>query len=600
MPQDDAPTPLLPHAMRLPVAIGEPDSGRRRWWRSASGFGLLFLRLAIDARRGRLTAGEAGIRTRELVEKLGGLWIKAGQIASLRFDRLPWDFCVELMKVQDHSAGFPPEISRATLEEDLGRPIEAVFSEFSDEPIAAASIGQVHVGVLRENGMKVAIKVRRPDVAKTFEPDLSLLRLMVGLLNRFRSIEYLRLGEAMWEVEELAAEELDYRREADALRRMRKLLRPHGIKVPKVFLRWSTGRVLVMEFIEGVRVSEYLAMKRADPERVETWLAENRIDLQRVGRRLYQSFLRQRLEGHLFHGDLHGGNMILLRDSRVALIDFGSVGMQPPEEQMKFRRYLDAVRHRRYKTAAERFLKIFEPLPPCDLDDLRRDLYRVYRGWMADADVHELPFDIRSGLYLYERMSKLLAMHRIPSNWAWLRGARAEYTLYACLKHLWPDFNLEDETNRWFRGLQRRAARRAMKPASIRRWTNEVVAALSEIPRQMDNIEEDMGERMERYVLRFQSTTSKVSQSMAGLIGVTILGLSTFGLWLVTAGIHQHVLDLSGIRSWLLRSVASAPSLTIGEWMAALVVLLGTIRVLLGARRLLEGKDLARASEGGG
>lgn len=590
----DSPTPLTPHRDSRRIAIGEPDSGRLRSWRSAWRFTRLFAGLVVDRHRGRLTAREAGIRVRELVEGLGGIWIKAGQIASLRFDRLPWDFCVELMKVQDHSLGFPPEISRRTIEEELGRPIDAIFSEFRDDPIAAASIGQVHAGRLRKNGRRVAIKVRRPDVAKTFEPDLSLLRLVLGSTDRIRALQHLKMGEAMWEIEELAAEELDYRREADSLVRMRKLLKPHGIVVPRVYRRLSTDKLLVMDFIDGVRVSELLAAKREDPERVGRWLQENEIDLRRVGRRLYQSFLRQRLEGRLFHGDLHGGNIFLLRNSGVALIDFGSVGAEAPEDQMKIRRYLDAIRRRRYKTAVERFLMIFEPLPPCDLNELRRELYRVYRRWMADSDVEELPFDIRSGLYLYEALSKLIAGHKIPSNWSWLRGARAEYTLYACLKHLYPDINLEDETKHWFRAVRRRAMRQALEPESLGRWTTEAVVSLSEIPGQLDNIEEDLGERMERYVLRFQSTTSKVAQAFVGLIGAGLLVLGAGTLYLVAAAIHQHVLGLTGSPSWILRSVAFLPALSPGEWTVALVVLLGIVRFIVRARRVLEGADDSR------
>src|SRR5262249_24032011 len=183
-----------------------------------------------------------------------------------------------------------------------------------------------HRARLRATGQAVAIKVRRPHVAHAMESDLRFVRALCGVFDFLGILREAHLGDFIQELTSAMREELDYRLEATSLQRMRRSLRGHGVDVPEVFVRFSSARVLTMEFVDGVSMAEFIAMREADPERVTLWLAENRIKPRRVGRLLHASLMRQIVEDNLFHGDLHPGNVILLRRSRVALVDFGSIG----------------------------------------------------------------------------------------------------------------------------------------------------------------------------------------------------------------------------------------------------------------------------------
>src|SRR5262249_10158814 len=156
-------------------------------------------------------------------------------------------FCNELARLQNRAHGFPVRYVHSIIEEDLGAPIDTIFSEFDDESLAAASVGQVHRARLRDKGIEVVIKVQRPNVRASSEADLRFLRLYIKFLELSRLFPHFRWSEMYAELEGAILEELDYRQEATSLRRMRKNLRAHKIYVPKVYPRFCTARVLVME-----------------------------------------------------------------------------------------------------------------------------------------------------------------------------------------------------------------------------------------------------------------------------------------------------------------------------------------------------------------
>src|SRR6516165_2556839 len=173
----------------------------------------------------------------------------------------------------------------------------------------------------------------------------------------------LRWEEMLWELDQIVAEEIDYRFEASNMRRMRKSLWPHRVYVPKVFPSYCTKQVLVTEFIDGVLMTDYIRMLGDDPQRCAAWCAENKIRPRLVARRLYNSLLRQLLEDNLFHGDPHPGNIMLLRNSRIALIDFGTVGSMEREYHQKFGLLFKAMAGQDYAKSADLLLLLSGALP---------------------------------------------------------------------------------------------------------------------------------------------------------------------------------------------------------------------------------------------
>src|SRR5690349_402093 len=241
------PTRLVKPAERPKLVIVEPPASPR--FRNVR-FVVVFLRWALGSLWLKLSKKNAAHvsarRLREMVEQLGGLWVKVGQLLSLRADFFSPEFCSEMSQLQYRSIGFPWSIARSIVETDLGGPLEHYFDEFDPAPFAAASISQVHRAHLKAEDVWVAVKVQRPDIQSTFFRDLALLRFIFNLFRQFRIMAHLRWGELSWEIEQIVTEETDYRYEEANLRRMKKSLRAHRVYIPEVFSRYCTRRVLVM------------------------------------------------------------------------------------------------------------------------------------------------------------------------------------------------------------------------------------------------------------------------------------------------------------------------------------------------------------------
>ncbi|MDI3284232.1 AarF/ABC1/UbiB kinase family protein [Polyangium sp. 15x6] len=247
-------------------------------------------------------------------------WIKAARLLAMRRDIFSKVFCDELSKLHDRAIGFPGQIAIQILEEDLKAPLRAFFREFDVVPVAAASIGQVHRARLLDGGHWVAIKVQRPAIEEAFRKDLEIIAAYIKFLRLFPSVARMELRDMYLKLESTLADELDYRMEASSIRRMRHTLKREKVYAPKVFGAFTTKRVLVMEFIPGVLVSDYIHARIHEPKKAKKWRKENKIRPKKLGNQLYPSYLRQLLSDNLSHGDLHPSNVMMLRNNWFALI----------------------------------------------------------------------------------------------------------------------------------------------------------------------------------------------------------------------------------------------------------------------------------------
>jgi ubiquinone biosynthesis protein len=451
------PTPLVTDDHRPGVTISPARPARfaalltlarLTWWAAA---------VAWTRAGGRGGAAEYGRRLRLLLEDLGGLWIKVGQLVSLRVDLFPVDFCRELSLLQVKAVGFPGHDAVRILEADLGCSIESFFDEFDATPFAAASMGQVHRGRLRRTGARVAVKVQRPHLAETFGHQLFVIRSIARVFEALHIWLNLNWGDMMWELSQIMLEEIDCRYEASSTRRMRRTLKAHRIYVPKVF--FATERVLVTEFIDGVLMTDYIHAAGSDPDRLARWLAQNRVEPARVGERLALSLLRQLIEDNLFHGDLHPGNILLLRDNRVALIDFGACSFTEREFLRFFRLSILALATRNYAKTAELALHLTGALPRVDLEIVREKLERALREWAIRNGVRAVPYHEKSIAELYNVILRILFEHHCKIEWTLLRVRRALDTLDASLMHLFPAANYLVICADYFRAADRRRVR---------------------------------------------------------------------------------------------------------------------------------------------
>ncbi len=297
--------------------------------------------------------GSRSERIRLALEALGPIFIKFGQALSTRKDLLPDDIAAELSKLQDDCPPFDPDEARRIIEQALGRPIEAAYAHFEAEPMASASIAQVHAATLH-NGMDVVVKVVRPDIQPVIEQDLAILYSLAQLVERaLPDARRLHPVEVVHEFDKTLHHELDMMREAANASQLRRNWEGSDLLyVPRIYWEYTSEQVLTMERIYGTRVSELDELKRQG------------VDLEQLSHNGVIIFFTQVFKHNFFHADMHPGNIFVLPDGRYAAIDFGIMGSLTPEDQ----RYL-----------AENFLAFF------NRDYLRVAELHLESGWVPDS-----------------------------------------------------------------------------------------------------------------------------------------------------------------------------------------------------------------------
>jgi ubiquinone biosynthesis protein len=286
--------------------------------------------------------GPRGVRIRRALEELGPIYVKFGQILSTRQDLLPDDIAEELALLQDHVPPFPGSQARAAIEAAQGVPIEEIFRQFDETPLASASIAQVHAAQLLD-GTDVVIKVLRPNIRQLIARDVNLLHTIAGLAERYWKLgRRLRPREVIAEFEKILYDELDLLREAaNASQLKRNFSDTDVLYVPEVYWPWCRPEVMVMERIYGIQISDIDALRA------------NNIDLKTLSERGVEIFFTQVFRHNFFHADMHPGNLFVSTDGRYMAVDFGIMGTLNPVDQRYLAENFLAFFNRDYRRVAE-------------------------------------------------------------------------------------------------------------------------------------------------------------------------------------------------------------------------------------------------------
>jgi ubiquinone biosynthesis protein len=254
-------------------------------------------------------------RIRMALEELGPTFVKMGQVMSTRPFLIPIDLVIELTRLQDRVPPMDFETAKGIVEVELGADLSEIFSEFDPEPLASASLSQVHRAVLVD-GTEVAVKVQRPEIKKVIEADMEILKDLANLMERY--IPESRQYDPSGLISELAKTtrlEIDFINEARNIDIFRSNFRgDSSIFIPQVFWKQTTSRVLTMEFIRGVKISEQEELSKLE------------LDSKVVCRNLGRIVFKQVFEDGFFHADPHPGNLFVLEGNVVAPVDYGMVG----------------------------------------------------------------------------------------------------------------------------------------------------------------------------------------------------------------------------------------------------------------------------------
>jgi|GEM_PF-397900 len=475
------PTPLDFGKKRRPIELEEPVA--TPWWRGIWSVWMIaryFILRRIRKMTGRFDENADARDARLLFETLSGMWIKVGQLLSLRTDLLSEAMCRELSELQFQMRGFPSRTAMKVIETDLGQPLQKLFTSFETHPMAAASICQVHRAVLRSNDRRVIVKVMRPGVERNFQGDMRWLGGIVFFMRIFGIASTLRFDEGLRELRSLLAEETNYAFEALHLKVMRATLKDHGVIVPKVYSKLCSARVLVMEEIPGVLMSSYIRARREQPDMLRKWELKNGIEPKEIAEALVITTMRQILEDNQFHGDLHPGNIMLLCDNRIALIDFGSVGRLDTQQWKIYRQMTQSLARRDFNRAADYMLMMAPQVPARGTSSLRRELADAMRHWEARSGIETSAYEENSMGSLSTDTAAIMSKYKVPPSWAMMRVGRSLATLDASLTTLSTDGNFMRLYRAYFKDRMARERSFKGRIANAAKIADEVATMLAD------------------------------------------------------------------------------------------------------------------------
>jgi ubiquinone biosynthesis protein len=300
------------------------------------------------------------------LERLGPTFVKLGQLLSSRADLLPEQFRKPLSRLQDKVKPFPYQEVEFTIEQELGAKISKLFLHFDPVPLAAASLGQVHRAALHD-GRNVVVKVQRPNIQEQIREDFAALEEIAKALHRHTDFgKRHEVVKVLDEFETTIAHELDYRREAANMVTLGNNLREFKrIRIPRPVDRYTTHKVLTMDFIEGTKITELSPLTPLD------------LDGRALAEELFQAYLKQVLLDGTFHADPHPGNVFLTTDKRIALLDLGMVGYTTPAMQESLLKLLLAVSEGDSDEAADVAIRISDTANNFDETQFRHKIAQL-------------------------------------------------------------------------------------------------------------------------------------------------------------------------------------------------------------------------------
>ncbi|MEO6022572.1 MAG: AarF/UbiB family protein, partial [Burkholderiales bacterium] len=314
---------------------------RRLGWLRALLRGLLFFRPLSRSRAERL---------RLAFERLGAIFVKFGQLLSVRPDLIPADIVAELSKLQDSVPAFSAQQVIAALNSAYEQDYTTIFREFDLTPVASASIAQVHFAIIgsgKEIGREAAVKIVRPDIEQSIRKDVSLLQVLAAMVEKlFRDGPRLRPREVVADFERTILDELDMIREgANGSQLKRNFADGRLLYVPEIYWDYCRSKVLVMERIDAIPVNDLEALKH------------HNIDIKRLSRDGVEIFFTQVFRDAFFHADMHPGNIFVLRDGRYSGVDFGIMGTLSDRDKQYLAQNFMAFFDRNYARVARAHLE---------------------------------------------------------------------------------------------------------------------------------------------------------------------------------------------------------------------------------------------------
>ena len=447
---------------------------------------------------------QQAIWIRDTLLDLGPTFIKVGQLFSTRADLFPSEYVEELSKLQDKVPAFSYDQSKALIEADLGKPIQELYRSFDPIPIAAASLGQVHRAQLH-SGEEVVVKVQRPGLVKLFKIDLAILK---GITRYFqnhpdwgRGRDWLGIYD---ECCKILYEEIDYLNEGRNADTFRRNFRGEDwVKVPRVYWRYTSPRILTLEYVPGIKISHYEALEAAG------------LDRRHLAQLGAQAYLHQLLNNGFFHADPHPGNIAVKPDGSLIFYDFGMMGQVMPITREKLMQTFFGIAQKDADQVVKSLVALGALSPTDDMGPVRRSIQFMLDNFM------DKPFEAQSVTAISDDLYEIAygQPFRFPATFTFVM--RAFSTLEGVGKGLDPEFN--------FMEVAKPFAMQLMTNGNPSSDANNFLGELSRQAAQVSNTAlglprriEDTLEKLEQGDIRVRVRSTETDRILRRISGVNV------------------------------------------------------------------------------
>ena len=495
------------------------------------GFGYAFGRKEAVAEDPGVSARNRGRRLREMLDELGPTFVKFGQLLATRPDIVPPDILAELRGLQDDARPEPFSSVRAVMEEELGLRIEQVFEEFEEEPIAAASIGQVHRARL-PGGQEVVVKVQRPDAERQINADIQLLYQVARVAReRVRRLQFIDLVGTVDEFARTVRRELDYgieARNAEVFRR--NFAGNEAVSIPKIYWRYTTSRVLTMERVEGTVLGRV---------NLSTWSVEDR---RKLANRVTETWMQMVFVHGFFHADPHPANILVRDAERISLVDFGMTEQLSQRDREAAVRLLLDILNGDAERLPRRLRALGIRYPRQQEGELADRLGVILQRYSATAigeiDAREVLREIFQTIYRLDIT--------LPARWVMLDKTLA--TLAGVAVEIYPDLNVFEVARPY---ALRMAAQRFRPDHIVGRLGTDLgryTEAFLEYPFQISELLEEFKDGELEITVRPEGFSEAVEKLQAGANRL-VLGIVAAALLMSSAiiSVFAHYADLAGL-----------------------------------------------------
>jgi ubiquinone biosynthesis protein len=474
----------------------------------------------VPGKRNEDPETKLSVRIRLVLEELGPTFIKLGQVLSTRADLLPADVVTELKQLQDNVPPLPFEEMRGAIESELGAPIASVFTQFDEQPLASASIGQVYRAQLKVDDTQAAVvvKVQRPNIGRTIDRDIDLLYAFASTLERsVPEYRAYRPTGLVGEFDRAIRAELDFAQEADNAERFAdNFAQLATVRFPKVYREFSSKKVITLEFFDGLNVFDAVA-RGASAERI----AKNAV----------QVVVKMIFEHGFFHADPHPGNILIMGTTEepvLGLIDLGLVGRLSPRLRDRLIDLLIAAASRDTRVIADVLYAIGRPTKKIDRGAFEADVGRLAEKYLGrkleDVAFAELLRDLTSASTKYgiETPSELLMV------------GKAMMTVEGIARQIYPEIDLVKEIRPYFAEIVGYRYSPDRIASDLLHVAARFANAATEFPARADDILEDLRQGRMSAVVRQPSlarATDRLGKRIGHALFSSALALGGCGLW---------------------------------------------------------------------